>query len=263
MVNIDRYAYASKLKKTDPMLKFVFAMLTLGVCLWANSILISIIILSIMGWVAVCKGGTPFLLFVKMLLLPMSFLIISLLTIAINVSNNPEIFLVSLKMSDFWIGVSKEGLNDAALLFFKVMASVSCLYFLSLTTPMIDLLSVLRKLRVPKLMVEMMSLIYRFIFILLDTADTMYTAQSSRLGYSSIKRGYRSLGALASTLFIRSYKRSNDLYTALEARGYDGELNVLEEEFEKSNIKYAGVVLINVIFILIALYLRQYSGGLY
>ncbi len=59
-----------------------------------------------------------------------------------------------------------------------------------------------------------MSLIYRFIFVLMETADTMVIAQSSRLGYSSIISGYRSLGVLVSSVFIRSYQQADKIYTS-------------------------------------------------
>jgi cobalt/nickel transport system permease protein len=126
---------------------------------------------------------------------------------------------------------------------------------------MVDLLALLLRLKVPKLLVELMGLIYRFIFVLLETADTMFTAQNSRLGYSSLSTGYRSLGALASTVFIRAYKRSDELYTALESRGYEGELNVLDEPFETHWIKYIVPIVINLLLIITTLFLRRFFTG--
>lgn len=256
MINIDTYAYASRLKRIDPLQKFVFALLTLGVCLWADTLVISIAVLFIMGWMTIRSGGTPLSLFIKLLFVPMAFLVIGVLTIAINISSNPQGFLLSLPIAGVWLGVSKVGMYEAVRLFFRVLGSVSCLYFLSLSTPMVDLLTVLRRLKVPKIMVEMMNLVYRFIFILMDTADTMLIAQNSRLGYRSLSTGYHSLGTLASTLFIRSYKRSNDLFIALESRGYDGDLNVLEEPFMKNRKIYFLAVIINIVLILITLSLK-------
>ena len=256
MIKIDTYAYGSQLKRIDPLQKFLFATITLGVCLWADTIVISIAVLFIMGWVTIRMGRTPILLFLKLLLIPMSFLMIGVVTIVINFSSNTHGFLFSLPIASSWIGVSKAGIVEATQLFFRVLGSVSCLYFLSLSTPIVDLLSVLRKLKVPQLMVEMMGLVYRYIFVLLDTANTMFIAQSSRHGYVNVITGYRSLGALASTVFIRAYKRSNDLYTALEARGYEGELSVFEEPFETHYAIYLAIAGINTLLIVVALFLK-------
>jgi cobalt/nickel transport system permease protein len=238
------------------MQKFVFALLTLGVCLWADTLAVSIAVFLIMGWITIRSGGTPLSVFVKLLFVPMAFLVIGILTIAINVASSPEVFFFSLPIAGSWIGLSKLGMIKAGHLFLRVLGSVSCLYFLSLSTPMVDLLTVFRRLKVPKLIVEMMGLVYRFIFVLLDTADTMFTAQNSRLGYIDLSTGYRSLGTLASTLFIRSYKRSNDLFTSLEARGYDGDLNVLEEPFEKCRKMYIVTVVLNTILVFVTLSLK-------
>ena len=141
-------------------------------------------------------------------------------------------------------------------MFLMVMGSLSCLYFISLTTPMIDVISVLAKLKVPSFLIELISLVYRFIFIILETSEMMFISQNSRLGYRDIKTSYKSLGALASTLFIRSFKRANDLYTALEARGYNGELKVLEEQVQKRNYIYIITIIINLIFIGIAIFIK-------
>ena len=263
MINIDKYAYLSKLKQTAPMKKLVFSLLTLGVCIWADSVAISIPVLLIMGWCTVARGGTPLALFIKLMLVPVSFLVIGVLTIGINVSENKDVFLFSVYSFGTYIGVSSSSIHNAVRLFSKALGAVSCLYFLSLTTPMIDLLSALRRLKMPRLMVELMGLVYRFIFVFLETADTMATAQNSRLGYSGLASGYRSLAGLASTLFIRAYKRSDELYTALEARGYDGELNVLEEKFETHWTEYIPPVALNLLLVLIALFLKRHTGGVF
>lgn len=261
MINIDKYAHISKLKHTAPMKKLVFSMLSLGTCLWADSIIVSILVLLVMGWLTVLKGGIPIGLFIKLMLVPASFLVIGVLTIGISVSVSNDAFLFSLHGFGMYMGVTQASIQKALHLFFKSLGAVSSLYYLSLSTPMVDLLAALGKLKVPKLLTELMGLIYRFIFVLLETTETMFTAQNSRLGYSDLFTSYRSLAALASTLFIRSYKRADDLYTALETRGYDGELNVLEEEYAAKWTEYIPPVMLNVFFIVIALILKRYLGG--
>jgi cobalt/nickel transport system permease protein len=161
-----------------------------------------------------------------------------------------------------YVGIVKTGIVTAFRLFFKALGAASCLYYLSLSTPLVDILSTLRRLRCPKLLLELMGLMYRSIFVLLETAETMIIAQNSRLGYSDVRTGFRSMSALASTLFIRAYKRSEDLYIALEARGYDGELNVLEEPFKRSLKGYMTLLILNLMLIAAALYLKTYTGGI-
>ncbi len=251
MINIDTFAYNSKLKDRDPMEKLLFTFVTLSVCLWANSIIISLTVLLIMTWSTIYGGGIPRTVYFKLLLIPMVFLIFGVLAVAIEITPQPYEFLGSISFFNFYLGVSKAGLITATQLFFRALGAVSCLYYLSLNTPMIDVMSALRKLRCPKLLVEMMSLIYRFIFIFITTAETMIIAQSSRLGYSRFMSGYRSLSLLISSIFIRSYQQADKIYTSLESRGYDGELNVLEKSKGYISTGYLKVLGINVFLVIL------------
>ena len=115
-------------------------------------------------------------------------------------------------------------------IFLTAMASVSCLYALSCHTPMTDFILFLKRIHVPALLIELMVLIYRFIFILLDCAHAISISQRARLGNKDFKTSLRSFSALISSLFIRAVSRSSILYDAMESRCYDGVLNVLSEE---------------------------------
>lgn len=99
-----------------------------------------------------------------------------------------------------------------------------------------------------------MGLIYRLIFILFETMNTIYISQKSRLGYSSIRLGYNSLGKLITILFIKAYKKSQDMYTALESRCYSGDINVIEPEY---SVSYKNILMI--IFLQIILVIIKYS----
>jgi cobalt/nickel transport system permease protein len=230
MIDIDSFAYTSKLISINPMEKFLFGILTMFSCLYCNSIYISMFLIILMGFITVRKGGIPFFFYLKLMLLPFSFLIIAVITIAINVVDGSSGILFSFKILGGNIGATNTSVLLALGLILKSLAAVSCLYFLSLSTPMTDILYVLKRLRVPKLIVELMHLIYRFIFIMLNSMQMIVTAQTSRLGYSNSTRAFRSSAQLIASIFIKSYTRSQDIYSALEARGYEGEINVLEEE---------------------------------
>jgi cobalt/nickel transport system permease protein len=257
MIHIDKLAYGSKLRKTDPLQKFFFTVLTMSVCIWANSALISMAILVLMIWVTTRRGGTPLPIMLKLLLLPMSFLFLSVLAIAVNASENPALFLFSLPIAGIRLGVTQAGMQTAVLLFFKALGTVSCLYYLSLSTPMVDILAGLSKLKVPKLMLDLMGLTYRFIFVLLETAETIFIAQQTRLGYATISSGYRSLGGLASSLLFQAYRRFDHIYTALEVRGYEGEFNMVDLSYEKNWAGYIEAIFINSVLIMASLWLSK------
>ena len=76
--------------------------------------------------------------------------------------------------------------------------------------------------------VRLLMLIYRFVFILLHTASAIMTAQEARLGNRDYRTQLRAFGKMLTALFFISLRKANALYDAMEARGYDGTINVLE-----------------------------------
>lgn len=257
MIDIDSYAYTSKLVNINPMEKFLFAILTMFSCLYCNSLYISIFLVILMGFLTVLKGGIPFSFYMKIMILPFSFLILAVITIAINVVDGSTGILFSFRLFGTNIGATKSSALFALGLIFKSLAAVSCLYFLSLSTPMTDILYVLKRLRVPKLIIELMQLIYRFIFIMLNSMQMIVTSQTSRLGYSHSKIAFRSVAQLISSVFIKSYTRSQDIYSALESRGYEGELNVLEEEYEYKIGNFVLIIIFQVVLIFVVNFIKN------
>jgi cobalt/nickel transport system permease protein len=89
---------------------------------------------------------------------------------------------------------------------------------------MIDLLKVMKRVKIPDLIIELMLLIYRFIVILIEISDNITTAQISRLGRRNVKSTLKSTASLMSVLFIHSIRKANRLYDAMESRNYDGRI---------------------------------------
>ena len=131
------------------------------------------------------------------------------------------------------------------------LSAVSSLYFLSLNTVMTDILCACRKLHFPSLLTELMLLIYRFIFVLFETASSITVSQQSRLGNRSFKTRIRSFGKLGSSLFILALKRSGALYDAMESRCYDGSIRVLSREQPAKAGEIAVIALYGAVLVLV------------
>lgn len=123
--------------------------------------------------------------------------------------------------------LAPDGLVLAARLTLRSLAALSCLLFLALTTPATDLLSGLGRIGMPRELVEIALLIYRFLFLLADTALAMDQAQAARLGHRGVGRRLRSLGFIAANLLPRALDRARRLETGLAARAWQGEMRVL------------------------------------
>ncbi len=260
MISIDKLAYVSGLREVNPMEKFLFSIITMIVCIALNSIVTSLIILLLMGSITIIKGKVSIKSYGELILIPLAFLVIGLLTVAISVVGPDSNALFSFVIFNLKLGCTRESLIIAAKVFFKALGSVSCLYFLALTTPMFEVLMVLGKFKVPKLFIELMGLIYRFIFVLLDTANSIFISQNSRLGYATIRLGYHSLGKLIASLFITSYKKSQQIYIAMESRCYDGDIRLMEEEYRVSSLNIFLIVGLQVVLIAISLLIKNMGG---
>lgn len=109
----------------------------------------------------------------------------------------------------------------------KATVSVLAVILLSSTTPFPDLLKAMRELRVPTLLVNLLSFAYRYIFVLVDEAQRMRRARDSRGWNGRWIWQSRTIGNMIASLFLRSYERGERVYAAMLARGYDGDVKTL------------------------------------
>lgn len=228
MIIIDKLAYSSKLRYKSPMLKTVFAVGTLLICVFSHMLSVSAAVLILMAALTMVFSRVSLGRYVKLMGIPFGFLILSTLSIVMNISDTPSGFFAAAVGSKYLVA-TYTSLTEGIRLVMVALASVSCLYFLTLTTPVIDILAVLRTLRCPKLIVELMMLIYRYIFVVLDMASAIKTSQNCRLGNKDFVTELRSMGQMFTVLLIRSMNRSSSLFDAMESRCYNGELLVLDE----------------------------------
>ena len=259
MILIDRFCYYSRLRYVNAGEKTAFSVLTLLACILSRSAMIGIFVLAATGVLTVHKGGIPLARYIKLLAAPGAFLLLGTSAILINVSRTP-LDAFALPAGPYYITGSFEGLMQGQRLLLTALASVSCLYFLALSTPMTDILAVLKKLHVPALVLELMLLIYRFIFVMLSLASDITVSQHARLGNFSLASSRKSFAAMVSSVFILSIRRSGEIFDALESRCYDGTLRVLPEDHPAKLSEIVGIAAFELLLYLAVIFLKQ-SGG--
>lgn len=144
MIVIDKLCYYSKLRYVNASEKFIYSIITLLFCVVSRSITVALLVLLANGILTVKKGGIPLSRYRKLLMIPLAFLFLSTLAIIVNISRTP-LDAFALSIGSYYITGSRASLAFAVQLIATALASVSCLYFLSLNTPMTDILLVLRK----------------------------------------------------------------------------------------------------------------------
>lgn len=252
MIVVDKLCYTSKLRYVNAGEKAAFAIITLFICIAARSLLIAGVVLLVNGFLTVRKGGIRLGRYFKLMTIPFAFLILSTLTIIVNISKVP-LDAYAVLVGTFFITGSKASMLFGIRLFMTALASVSCLYFLSLNTTMTDILEVLKKLHCPEMMIELMLLIYRYIFVLMETASAIMVSQKSRLGNKSFRISLKSFGQMGAGLFIRALKRSNALYDSMESRCYDGRISVLSVQHPPKRKEVGAILLFELILLVLAI----------
>lgn len=239
---MDKIAYSSKLRGKDPCLKAIFAVGTLLLCILTKHFLFSSCALVWMGILLKKYVKASLHIWMHLILIPILFILISTVTILVNISKEP-LSGFAVPLGGIYLTASMGAVVDACHLAVTAMASIACLYFLSLTTPMTDFLIVLKTIHCPSLIIELVLLIYRFIFILSDIASSIDTAQKCRLSETNYRVLLRAWSQMLAVLFVLALKRSRALYDAMESRGYDGTISVLSET-EKASGKEKRKVII-------------------
>jgi cobalt/nickel transport system permease protein len=127
------------------------------------------------------------------------------------------------------VTVTYSGLQVLLNIVIKAWLSIISLILLTSTTRMVHLLRGLEKLRLPRVMVMILSFMYRYLFVLVDEVMRMKQARDSRGVGGGRLRQIRTIGSMIGTLFIRSYERGERVYAAMTARGFDGQTRTLEK----------------------------------
>lgn len=257
MITIDKLCYHSKLRYVNAGEKFAFTIITLLLCIISRSIVIACIVLTATGILTVYKGGVPLFRYIHFMTVPLAFLILSTLAIMFNISRTP-LDLFAIPIGNWYLTSSRDSFRYSLQLILTALSSVSCLYFLSFSTPMPDILNVLGSIHCPKLLIELMLLIYRFIFVLMSVASAITTSQQSRLGNKDYKTSLKSFSGMASVLFIRSFKRANALYDAMESRCYDGTIHVLNETFPPKKKNMIAIAVFEIVLLSLTVLIKYF-----
>jgi cobalt/nickel transport system permease protein len=102
----------------------------------------------------------------------------------------------------------------------KTTLCLLTMILLSNTTPFSALLDVMKRARVPAILVSTLALMYRYLFVLADEVQRMRRARASRTFRPGRWWTWRALASVIGQLFVRSVERAERIYAAMTARGW-------------------------------------------
>jgi cobalt ECF transporter T component CbiQ len=126
--------------------------------------------------------------------------------------------------------ITAQGVAGATYLITRVETAATFSLLLILCTPWTHVLKSLRVLRVPVVGVVILGMTYRYIFLMLQIARDMFESRQSRMVGTLAGADQRRLaGASVGVLLSKSFQLSNDVYMAMQSRGFRGEVYTLDE----------------------------------
>ena len=241
---IDSLAHTNRLRYLPPEHKLLFG-ITLFCLSWAAPFPLQVLITV---WIAiwiVIYAQIPVSVYLKLQAIPLGFWLTSVPALVLGgvwlsdmQSVQPDV-LWGVTLGNLFIYFSQQGLQQITLLFTRSLVLTSCMYFILLTVPFVEIVRILNKIGCPSLITELLTLMYRFIFLLTETASELLTAQQARIGYCNWKTGIRSVGIVVSQLLQRTLENYRQISLGLTSRGFTGELKVWYVRRYKPNFRYS------------------------
>ena len=191
----------------------------------STSPIIPLTILTLVSFIIIFKAKIPVKFYLKFLIIPLIFASITFVFMALFFGTGQHIY----NLGFLNLSVTTDGFNRGFLVFSRILGGFACMAFLGLTTPMTEIFKVLEDFKFPKVMLEISMLMYRYIFVSLDEAVTMYHSQETRLGYSSLKKSYKSMGILIANIFIKTWITGEKSFVSMQSRGYDGSIRTMND----------------------------------
>lgn len=219
--SIDKWTYHSGIRDWNTEYKLLFSFAAIIIVIASDSIIAALFTFIFMSVLNLSVAKLTIYDYLKVMSIPAAFILLGSIAIGICFSNKVH-GGYCIDIGFIYLYVTKESLTDMFNVMIKAFSSISSMYLFTLSTPVGEFVSTLKKFHLPDIFVELMHLIYRYIFILLDAQQRMRNAGESRLGYIDFRTSCRSFSKMLGNLLIVSMKNSRTCFDAMESRCYDG-----------------------------------------
>ena len=224
---IEQSAYTNRWRRVSPAAKGLFSLCGLVAAFAAATPATACGIAAVLWAVTVLGAGIPPGRYLRVAAPALLFLFVSTMSLAVSLRIGGSAGDVSLRLA-------QTEYVKVAQVCGRSLGGLAALLFLALTTPLIDIIALLRRLKTPEALLDIMVLCYRTLFVFSETVHDTITAQSARLGYATARLTIRSLGGLVANITVQVWQRSQALYLAAMARNNDGPLRFIEHTYPNS-----------------------------
>ena len=243
--HIDKFAYQdSPVHRLDARVKFIAAIIFTAFVISLPRTSFAILFCYAIGpFVILVLGRIPLKFVFKHILLVSPFVLVLALSCPlydktpVKIAFGPSVFQTTVG----WV--------RCCTICGKFVVTMLALIALVSTTRFSNLLAGLGKLGVPKLLIIQLGFLYRYIFVLIDTAQHILRAKAGRTFRNlGVKQEMKIASAMLGSLFIRSIDTAERINIAMHGRGFDGNWRTISR-LKISNNDYIFSVLFSVFVI--------------
>ena len=221
-IQMDALAYSSRMLNWAPLGKFLLVIVVLIANVMTDSVVTAFAVLAI-GLVLMAYSTNMRIPFMLAVAIGEAILILIVACGIISINGDPS--EPCIWRADFlWLDLymTTDSFNQAWLVMIRAVAGITVMMAFATSTPIPHLAQALRQIRIPDEICEIVVLIYRYAFLLLERMDTMWSAANSRLGFTGFKRSMRTIASIAVGIFTSSMNLADKAQVSLDCRGYRG-----------------------------------------
>lgn len=166
-----------------------------------------------------------------------------------------------------WLHITDFGLNWAILLFVRMIVCLTTIIIYSSTTPLQEMASSFRKLKMPRDLAMILSIMVRFLFLFIDELTSIRKSQKSRnFNIHSKNTPYKwrvkQVGYTIGMMFLKSYEQGERVHRSMVSRGFSDASEMFDEKKSPEKSDYAFIISIILIIIILEIIIFKYSGQL-
>lgn len=166
-----------------------------------------------------------------------------------------------------WLTITDTGLNWAILLLVRLVVSLTAIVILSSTSPMQQIVASFRRLKMPKDLAMILSIMVRFLFVFIDELTSIRKSQKSRNFHihsklTPYKWRVKQVGYTIAMMFVKSYEQGERVYKSMISRGFSDKSDLYNEKKSFERNDYIYILTIIILIIILEIILIKYSNQL-
>ena len=166
-----------------------------------------------------------------------------------------------------WLHITDFGLKWAVLLLVRLITCLTTIIIYSSTTPLQEMASSFRKLKMPRDLAMILSIMVRFLFLFVDELTAIRKSQKSRnFNIHSKNVPYKwivkQVGYTIGMMFLKAYEQGERVHKSMVSRGFSDTSEMFNEKKSPERSDYTYLIIIILIVIILEIIIFKYSGQL-